>query len=541
MLVPVLLFLGLHLRALDYDFVWTDQAELQHGLLIRKPGHILSAFGEPVFLTLGEIAPTSTQPYYRPLHIVLVSLIDQHLGRDPANFRAFLLAIGAATMAAFFFLVLALTDEPWAAAIAASLAAAHPAGIENYVWIAGYGGALAILFICLSLLAVCHFMRVRATREQVLWGAIATLALVMGLLSKEGAVVVPALTLACGVSLVARDRGEHSEHSFRDLIARNRPAFTLVLAQASVVLLYFLVFRPAVLGGVLSGARPIHGDWALHLLTVLSTFADRIAWLFAPLESTTNDVVKLAGTRSPAAWLGLALLLSAPLIWLYLLRVGHALAALGWAWIWIAFLPTSGLAPLTHVVAVRYMSLSVFGATLLWLGIAERIGLKSREASRRWLVVGVSALLVLGLAERTSARIPDWRSDFALFESAVSADPLYREGYYVLAVRLSEQRRFQEARARLDELRVANGKFTGHYSFLRTVDVATLLCRINLEIDDPEDSLLVLRAELRPDSPTLLASPELMRCTIASLQKAGRGTEAREFQRALNALGTARR
>ena len=38
LLLPALIFLALHLRALDYDFVWTDQAEIEPGVVLRPPG-----------------------------------------------------------------------------------------------------------------------------------------------------------------------------------------------------------------------------------------------------------------------------------------------------------------------------------------------------------------------------------------------------------------------------------------------------------------------------------------------------------------------
>ena len=77
----------------------------------------------------------------------------------------------------------------------------------------------------------------------------------------------------------------------------------------------------------------------------------------------------------------------------------------------------------------------------------------------------------------------------------------------MLAVTLAEKREFDAARARLDQLRVANGRFGARYSFLREQDVVLLLCKINLEIGDAKDSLRVLRRELRPDSALLTIAP----------------------------------
>ena len=46
--LPALLFLALHGRALGYGFVWVDQAEIVAGTILRPPGQIFAAFGQPL-------------------------------------------------------------------------------------------------------------------------------------------------------------------------------------------------------------------------------------------------------------------------------------------------------------------------------------------------------------------------------------------------------------------------------------------------------------------------------------------------------------
>ena len=67
LLVPSLLFLGLQLRTVSYDFVWTDHAEIEHGTLIRPPAELMLAFVEPMHRGLDFRWEGVRQPYYRPL------------------------------------------------------------------------------------------------------------------------------------------------------------------------------------------------------------------------------------------------------------------------------------------------------------------------------------------------------------------------------------------------------------------------------------------------------------------------------------------
>lgn len=101
LLLPALFFLAVQGRSLDYAFVWTDDAEIQQGSLIRPPGELLAAFAQPLHANLDLRLANVPQSYYRPLHVVLVSAIDAGVGREPRNFRLASFALGAATMSLF--------------------------------------------------------------------------------------------------------------------------------------------------------------------------------------------------------------------------------------------------------------------------------------------------------------------------------------------------------------------------------------------------------------------------------------------------------
>ena len=76
-LLPALVFALLHARALDYGFVWVDEAEIAAGTILRPPGRILRAFGEPLQQVADFAARPYSQPYYRPLQVVVAEGIGQ--------------------------------------------------------------------------------------------------------------------------------------------------------------------------------------------------------------------------------------------------------------------------------------------------------------------------------------------------------------------------------------------------------------------------------------------------------------------------------
>ena len=146
-LVPALLFVALYLRALDYGFVWDDIAMFEGRSILRPPGQLLAAFGEPLHRVDDFRVRDLQQAYYRPLQVLTASWLAARFGREPRTFRATAFVLGAATTALFAALVLVLTGSPGAALVAGCVLAAHPLGLETWVWLSGLSAALAACFV----------------------------------------------------------------------------------------------------------------------------------------------------------------------------------------------------------------------------------------------------------------------------------------------------------------------------------------------------------------------------------------------------------
>jgi tetratricopeptide (TPR) repeat protein len=464
--LPPLVFLLLYLPTLDYEFVWTDQTAIGAGTLLRPAGQTLEAFREPLH-RIEHRGSKIRQPYYRPLPVVILSGVDQRLGRAPRNFRSVTVAIGALSVAAFGFFAWRVLGRVGAAFFASLFVALHPVAIESVVWIAGVPAALCALFVIaalgLALESVAWSNRVGAVALGV--GSLA--ALVAALLTKERAVVEPALLIAGVAGMGARRR-----------VGR---AGVLLLAHVLLVAAYLFGVRPAVLGSSITTLPPVGGSAVSQALTGIAGWPGNLAWLFAPLHSSTSDVVRVVTSfADPWAWLGLLLAAASLLAWALLLRAGRAGSALGLAWIWIAYLPTAGLLPMLHLAGERYLYLSAFGAALLvadagcWF--VGRIG----PRWRRVLAPALALLLLAGLAQRTRARLPDWESTRTLFSRDVARDPAFREAYYLLAADHFFHGRYAQAEARLYLLLDPGPEFTGTSSYLNSLSVAELACQNKL-------------------------------------------------------------
>ncbi len=502
----------LYRPSLDYPFVWEDEGAIGAGTMLRPAGETLAAFGEPLH-RLGARGPSARQAYYRPLPVVLFSLVDQKLGRDPRAFRELALGVGALCVAAFGLLAGWLLGRAGPALLAALFVALHPVGIETTVWIAGMPETLAALFLVAALASALRSADAARPAAAAAWAALSLAALGLGLLSKERAAVEPALLLAALVSLGGAPR---------------RRAAALVTAHVLVVAAYVTLLRPAVLGGAFAGLPSIGDSATTQVLTALASWPAQMAWLFAPLRSSTSDAVRVAtGLADPWVWTGALLGLGSVAGWWLLWRTTSAVAALGIAWIWIAFAPTSGVTPMLHASGERYLFLSSFGAALLLAGVGARLATVRGPAWRRALLASVAVLLLAGLAERTRSRLPDWRSTQALFETDLAGDPRYREAYFVLAVKALEAGRPEEAESRLAPLLDDDPRFSDSASYVNPPSVADLACRTKLARGDFR-GVLDLEARWRRRLPALAQAPPILLCIGQAQESLGHPDRAVE-------------
>ncbi len=525
LLFPALLFAALHLRTLDYDFVWVDQAEIVGGSVLRPPGRILAAFGEPLQATPDFATRTFSQPYYRPLQVVTASLLDAVFGRAPRSFRSVSLLLGAATASLFGALAFGLLRQPAAAVLAGAVFAAHPGLLEIYVWVSGLSAALMGFFLIASLGCGLLAFQASSLRRGAAWGAASLGALALGLLSKENAAVGPALQIALAAAIALRERDPGAQPPRVSVLA------ALVVSQSLLVALYLFVLRPAVLGTALTGAPAIGGSLASQWQTSLALWPPQLVWLFLPLHSSTSDAVRVAtGWSDPGTLAGIALAAGSAVAFAGLLRREHALAAAALAWIWIAFLPTSGLVPLLHARAERNLFLPLFGAALLW-GCA--LAALRRRPAQHALATLLAALLVLALAERTLARTPAWRSTLALFEGDVAGDPRHREGRTNLIVAHLSAGRTDEAKRELDVLASQRPAQEGWHSYLLEASLRELVCLVNARASADADTLRLYPPNARTASEVWLA-PGFHACFAEALERLGRCDDALPIYTALS-------
>ena len=445
-----------HLPALWNGFAMDDLYIIAFNPLVHGVQGVWGAFVAPYW------PPDLGGQMYRPLPLASFALDWAIVGGHPALFHATNLlwhagvAVAVAALARRFV-------EPTAALVAGLIFAVHPVHVEAIANVIGLGELMAAAGVCLAVYAA-------VVRQHVVWSG---LALLLGLLSKENAVVAPGLIVWAWIVGISRPTQRR-----------------MIEFAASWVVIggVYLVVRGIVLHPYarLHAIAPVFlGESAFAgRLTAVAALADVVRLLVAPLTLRVDyspaertlvrsllDGRFALGLVCLALWAGLLFL-----AW----RKGRRFEAFGLGWIAIAFLPVSNLLFSTGVLlAERTLYLPSVG-----LALAAGATLARLPASRLRAVI---AVLVLAGGIRSALRVPVWHDDFAVTQSILEDSPDSYRGPARMAVLYQSHR--QPARA-LGALREAMNIYDRDPTlFIAGADAALTLGQSRLA-----DSLL-MRAE----------------------------------------------
>ncbi|HET6439115.1 MAG TPA: tetratricopeptide repeat protein [Anaeromyxobacter sp.] len=398
--------------------------------LVWSLGHVGRIFRE----LYGYAGDPSVRGPYRPLTTLSYALNYALHGPWMPGFHAVNLALHAlasvlvASLAGRLFGAARPAQRGPVALLAGLLFAVHPAHVEAVVTIYGRTEPLSAVFACGALL-----LALSAARRPLRLAA-ATLLLTCAILSKEMAVMVPALFLVVAFALPAA-AGLEARPGLSPLPARR--ALGRALSVAAVLWLAFIPYLvghgPALAVAPVARWFPVATPKA-HLFFTMSrvlgeylrilvfpsflggdfAYAARIPTLTAPTFGFA--VATVAWGLTLAA--GLALLRPAPLV------------GIGLTWTFVAILPVLQIVPVGVLLAERLLYLPSVGfclalaATVAALPSPRRIRGTSRPTRVARLVLwALPATLVALLAARTVVRTRDWRSTVSFWESELEKAP----------------------------------------------------------------------------------------------------------------------
>lgn len=422
---------------LHFEFVFDDRP-----FILQNPW-LLSWRFIPRFFSAHLVAflhPHSQGTYYRPGLLLWLLLQRKLWNLNPMGWHFSTLTLHVLASLAVYLLAREVLGQRTGAGLAALIFALHPVHVESAAWIMGLPDPLMTLLAVASM--VCY-MRGRRTagRCRKLWAGASLLLYAGAILTKEVALVTPALMLAYEWLFVSVPFSGGRERPAQ----RMRRVLLPILPYGGVTAIY-LAARWAAIGGLshpltaLPG-RTLVATWPLVLWSHLKLL------LWPARLSAFYDVpyVTHPGMRTFAVPLAAVLACAFLATWLGWKSPRAAFAGI-WLFLPMALLLNLRVFPPGEFVHDRFMYFPSVGFSLLvalgleWIAARPRGGFPVRARQ----VAALTGLgVILGAATIYYCRF--WANDWVLYGHALAVAPGNNLAANNLAVDLADAGRYQEA------------------------------------------------------------------------------------------------
>ncbi len=253
--------------------------------------------------------------------------------------------------------------------------------------------------------------------------ALALLCFALGLLSKESAVVAPALL---GISRLAGFEGQRRRPGAAAVPAGGRARLVWTVRELvpfGLVTVAYLGLRFGPMATPVAYARYPGGTFAATLLGLPAIWAHDLRLLVWPWPLCAEYTGYFRFGRQP--WGPVALAAAAVLAYVGLIAVaawrGARVVAFGLGWFLLALLPVSNLLPIPIPAAERFLYLPLAGVAL---ALAGAFGWLAEKRPRQAVPVGAAlAGLLVVFVGLTNRRHADWRDDQTLWLATVATNP----------------------------------------------------------------------------------------------------------------------
>jgi protein O-mannosyl-transferase len=447
MLLPAVVALSTslaYLGTVSYGFVYDDEGQILGNQLIRSWRHIPAFFSQNVW----GFDPTSASNYYRPVFLLWLFINHSIFDLNPIGWH--LAAVGVHIICALLVYVLAmkLTGNSMTATAAGLIFGVHPIHIQAVSWVSGANESLMAAFF---ISAFISYLNRRAgliesgggsrTRARV-WATASVFLYAMALLSKETAIVFPALVFGTELIYV------------RNRLKPMAAARTSLMAAIpfGVITIIYVVVRTLVLRGA------PHTQTPLSNLTILYSWPT-FAWSYLRLLAWPAGLSLIYDTPYVEAF-GLQQVL-VPCIGIALLCTGVILCCKRWldhrqrqaawvavSWFILPMLPLLDLRflPRDQAIQDRYLYLPSLGFSLLLALAISRIpgrslNLFGRPAAAVLTTLIIAALLWFG----TTSQNIYWANDLLLYSRCVTIAPNSTNAKVNLGVELSKREDYERA------------------------------------------------------------------------------------------------
>lgn len=402
-LIIILLSIAVYANSASNGFVWDDEFLVLNNPSIMSWNYAWIHFALDLYHSFSN--------YYRPVQMITY-MIDFSFWRfEPFGYHLTNILLHAALSAVFFLFLFLISKDKRIAFIGAALYAVHPANTGAVAYIAGRADILAAIFMLLSFIFFDAHFRAENSKKAAGFYVMSLAAFFLALLSKEVAVIIPALIVLYRIFFIDSQRAERS----RRAIKFHYISWFLVITGV------YLILRSSALNFQELGLFESKYTLYSRLLTFLKSLAIYLGIVFFPvglhMERSIDYAVSFWDKGVLLSLAGLLLI-----IW-SAIRVGKIRkeAAFGLIFFFVSLLPVSNIFPMTNNLAEHWLYIPLMGIAIFVSVLG--VSLWDKKAAFRPLLALLFAGYIAFFSYQTVRRNFDWKDNLTIYTHTLDYAP----------------------------------------------------------------------------------------------------------------------
>ncbi len=416
-LLPILLLVCvsalIYFNSLSNGFVYDDFGTIVENVHIKQFSNYLSSFYNPSYFKI-----SGGEASYRPVATLSYYLLYAVFGLNPVGYHLISFALHIFNVILVYQIALVILDDKRSSAIAGLLFACHPVNTEAVNGISYNEDLIAAFFFFLALLLYMKLKTIAPKRNLVLF-ILSLLFFLLGLLSKEMAITLPAMVVLYDLTLRKPVSRDISVNRVLEVVQSRKYYYIgyLGISLFYLWLRFFAIYNPEEV------ETQIWGRLIDRIIYLPVVFFDYIKLSLFPFNLNADYVFSYP-TRFFDVWpvLSLIIVLGLVIFSFFVFRRSRAISFGIW-WFFIALFPVYNLIQIYNPFAERYLYIPIFGFCLVIAILIECV-LNRLSFSRSALL---KAAIILGIvvfyATISINRNKDWQDSYSLWTQTLKVEP----------------------------------------------------------------------------------------------------------------------
>ena len=403
----------IYLNSLSNGFVYDDMGTIVENVHIKHLGKYFSTFYNQSYFKI-----SGGEASYRPVATLSYYLLYAILKLNPFGYHLTSFVLHIFNVILVYLLVNVILGDKSSSFIAGLLFACHPVHTEAVNCISYNEDLLAAFFFFLALLLYMKLNTTAPKRNLILF-ILSLLFFLLGLLSKEMAITLPAIVVLYDLTL--REPASRKLSLKRALeVVKNRKYYYIGYLGIS---LFYLWLRFFALYNQEEGETQIWGPLLDRIIYLPVLFFDYIKLSLFPLNLNADYVFSYP-TRFLDVYPILSLMIVLGLLIFSFVAFRHSKASsFGIWWFFITLFPVYNIIEIYNPFAERYLYIPLFGFCLVISIFMESFLSRISFSKTGALKVSVILIIVVFYSMILINRNKDWKDNYSLWTNTLEIEP----------------------------------------------------------------------------------------------------------------------